>query len=227
MNPNRNRSARAGIDLRASRLNFVGGGEAGPVKVSGYASVFDVDDRNGTRIARGAFSEFLSTLQRPIPIRYEHALPNIGKATLSEDDYGLRFDGELTPGHSKAADVAAEIAHGTVDGVSIGYWWPAAQNREDRDGVTILKRVEVFEVSLTSTPANPEARIDVRASISEAESLADVERLLRDAAGLSRSEACALVSRVRTIVRGERAEGLSRDDEAAKIAAMIQSFKLP
>lgn len=65
--------------------------------------------------------------------------------------------------------------------------------------------------------------LEIKSTIDEAESLKDVERLLRDAAGLSRSEAQMLVSRIKTLCQSES----GAKDESAVIAGLFQQFKIP
>ena len=221
------RQLAAVITRDTARFKFVESGNT--VRVSGYASVFGVKDSYGDIVDRGAFSAWLATEPR-IPLRYEHQTPNVGLVTeLEEDDYGLRFAAELTPGHSVAADVAAELRHGTVTGVSFGYFYDKRSTRTEPDG-RHLTAIEPFEISLTSTPANRAARVaDVKSALEGAQSLADVEELLRDAAALSRAEATAIVSRIRTIVRGERAaksETASDPNTIAAIAAAFDRFRI-
>lgn len=205
-----------------ARFKFVEAGNT--VRVSGYASVFGVKDSYGDIVDHGAFRAWLATDPR-IPLRYEHQTPNVGLVTaLEEDDYGLRFEAELTPGHSVAADVAAELRHGTVTGVSFGYYYDKRSTRTEPDG-RHLTALEPFEISLTSTPANRAARVvDVKSALEGAQSLADVEELLRDAAALSRAEVTAVVSRIRTIVRGERASKSVQADDPNIIAAIEAAF---
>jgi HK97 family phage prohead protease len=193
------------------------------VRISGYASVFGVLDAHGDIVDRGAFAGWLATGQK-IPLRYEHQLPNIGLVTYAEeDDYGLRFEAELTPGHSVAADVAAELRHGTVTGVSFGAFWDKKSVHDAPDG-RHLTAIEPFEISLTSTPANRAARIaDVKSALEEAESLAEIEAVLRDAGTFSRAEATALVSKIRTIVRGERVTKSETQDIIAAISAAFDN----
>lgn len=55
----------------------------------------------------------------------------------------------------------------------------------------------------------------IKSALDAVQSLKDVEALLRDAAGLSRADACALVSRIKSLAHGER------DAEAKRLADMV------
>ena len=97
-------------------------------KFSGYASVFNGLDSYGDRILPGAYDSVLRQIQsgavRMPKMFINHKawdLP-IGKwIDISEDDVGLKADGELTSGNPTADAVRASLAHGTIDGLSIGF----------------------------------------------------------------------------------------------------------
>lgn len=168
---------------------------------SGYASVFNGVDSYGDTIAPGAYEKTLSERDRPIRMRWNHYGPVIGKYTrIEEDEKGLYVEGELTPGHSVASDVYASLKHGAIDGLSIGYY---VREFEKDESARILKEIELIEVSVVEEPADGAALItDVKHAdfleyIERAESLKEIERLLRDACGLSRKAATAMVSRVK------------------------------
>ena len=60
----------------------------------------------------------------------------------------------------------------------------------------------------------------LKAVIEAAQSLKDVESLLRDAAGFSRADATALVARIKSMCHGDR----DTQDQAAAIAGLFQQF---
>jgi ElaB/YqjD/DUF883 family membrane-anchored ribosome-binding protein len=63
----------------------------------------------------------------------------------------------------------------------------------------------------------------VKSALEEAESLAEIEAVLRDAGTFSRAEATALVSKIRTIVRGERVTKSETQDIIAAISAAFDN----
>lgn len=191
----------------------------------GYASTFNGVDAVGDTVLPGAFAQTLQARQRPVAMRWNHFGPVIGKwLSLSEDDHGLRVRGELTPRHSVAEDVYASLRHGSVNGLSIGYRIPAGGSQKE-GRVRQLKRVELVEVSVVEEPADLRARVaDVKSCLDDVVSLADVEDLLREAAGFSRSEATALVSRVKSLALAGERQG---PNEAAVIADLIKRMRVP
>lgn len=170
--------------------------------VAGYASVFNGVDSYRDTIVPGAYARTIvdwASRGYALPIIDEHFGATIGKWThMEEDSVGLRVKGELTPGHSRATDVLASLRHGAVSGLSIGFRAVAAENAPD--GRRLLKDIDLFEVSVVTMPADDRARVDAVKAIDAIETLADAERLLRDAAGrFSRKDALAFVSRVKSI----------------------------
>jgi|SRR5690606_32495577 len=192
---------------------------------TGYASVFNGVDSYGDTIIKGAYLDTLSNRDRPVQLRWNHYGPIIGKwVELSEDEHGLKVTGELTPGHSVAEDAYALLKHGAVTGLSIGYR-PREVN-ELSDDRRELKRIDLIEISVVESPADLAAQVGtVKSAIEEAKSIRELEHLLRDLTGLSRSEAQTLVSRIKALDRGDRVS--ETDRQAAAIAAVFQQFAIP
>ncbi len=192
---------------------------------SGYASKFNGVDSYGDTILPGAYAKTLTSRQRPIQMRWNHFGPVIGKWTKAvEDDVGLYVEGELTPGHSVASDARALMKHGAVDGLSIGFRLPA-DGSEMVGERRHLKRIDLVEISVVEEPADLAARIgNVKSFLDEAESLKEIESLLRDAAGFTRADACALVSRIKSLSRGERGGEAKPSDILAAINAATKSL---
>lgn len=195
----------------------------GEGRFEGYASMFNGVDSCGDTIVPGAYKKTLKRKagDRPIRMRWNHFGPVIGKWTeMYEDDKGLYVKGELTPGHSVAKDVYASMKHGAVSGMSIGYYAKSA--RDLPDGGRELREIELVEISVVEDPADLGARITgMKSAINELETLKDVEGWLRDAVGLSREDATALVSRVKSMSRRDGVgEPAPSNDPAALIAAL-------
>lgn len=193
---------------------------------SGYASKFNGVDSYGDTIVPGAYKKTLKKRDRPIALRWNHYGPVIGKwLELREDEAGLYVEGELTPGHSTAEDAYALMKHGAVTGLSIGY--RPLQITDRGDGTRDLKEIELVEISVVESPADLAAQIgDVKAALDAADSLKDIESLLREAVGISRTDATALVSRIKSLVRGERdAEAKQASEQLAAIAALTNRIK--
>ena len=180
---------------------------------SGYGSVFGVIDSYKEVVAPGAFAESLS--QRTPALLWQHRSGEpIGVySALREDQTGLYVEGKLALKTARGAEAYELLKMGAISGLSIGF-----MTREDSyDRVTdvrTLKKVDLWEVSLVTFPANDAARVSGVKSIDTIASLADAESYLRDAGGLSRREATALVSRIKSL------RGRGDPDELGELLAL-------
>lgn len=199
----------------------------GDGRFAGYASVFGGVDSYGDTIVRGAFESTLRNNGKPkMFFNHQWDMP-IGKYTVAkEDDHGLYVEGELTPGLGLSADVRAAMKHGTLDGLSIGGFLKKGDYEETETGRVIRKWSNLAEISPVVFPADSAARIDlssvkggadILAAIEEAATIREIEQLLRDAAGLSKGAAAALVARVKAVMGA----GDPHEDAEAKQLAQI------
>jgi uncharacterized protein len=191
-----------------------------PVSFSGYASKWGGVDAYGDTVVKGAFSK---ALKARMPMMFMSHNPNrvIGKWTdAGEDSKGLHVKGELTPGHSDAADTAASLKHGALSGLSIGGW---TTDSEPTDNGRNIREFDLYEISPTAMPADDDARIDlstVKSMIDACESPADFEGLLREA-GFSKANATSFVARMRRTLRGEPGGDL----DAAKTRELLEAMR--
>lgn len=180
---------------------------------SGYGSVFGVIDSYKEVVAPGAFSESLS--QRTPALLWQHRSGEpIGVySALREDQTGLYVEGKLALKTSRGAEAYELLKMGAISGLSIGF--VTRDDSYDRvTGIRTLKKVDLWEVSLVTFPANDAARVSGVKSIDTIASLADAESYLRDAGGLSRREATALVSRIKSL------RGRGDPDELGELLAL-------
>lgn len=180
---------------------------------SGYGSVFGVIDSYKEVVAPGAFAESLS--QRTPALLWQHRSGEpIGVySALREDQTGLYVEGKLALKTARGAEAYELLKMGAISGLSIGF--VTRDDSYDRvTGIRTLKKVDLWEVSLVTFPANDAARVSGVKSIETIESLADAEAFLRDAGGLSRREATALVSRIKSL------RGRGDPDELGELLAL-------
>ena len=176
------------IGLDACEVKLAGGDDGAPVTVEGYGSVFNTSpDSYGDVIAPGAYGKTVAAIEKRgwLTMKYDH-YQGIGKWTeVREDRRGLFLKGELTPGHSGAADVAALLKHGAIAGLSIGF--RAIKAIRDAKGIRTLQEIDLSEVSIVHDPAQRQAGITA-VKADEISSVREFEAFLRDA-GYSRREA--------------------------------------
>ena len=128
---------------------------ARPVKIAGYAALFDIPDGAKDTIVKGAFARTLSEQQAEIPLYWQHRPEQrIGTVKLAqEDDKGLRVIAEIDNPQSRA--VSALLGK-QVSGLSFGY--RARGYRRSSDG-RVLEDIDLFEVSLVTHPLQHGARV--------------------------------------------------------------------
>ena len=161
------------------------GTETVGAQISGYASLFGVEDQGGDRVMPGAYLNSLSKLAaqgRSVKMLWQHdpAQPIGVWEEVREDAHGLFVRGRLLTDLQLARDIQTLISGGAVDGLSIGYRTVKAQKA---DHGRALQELELWEVSLVTFPMLPEARVAQPALAPQpTETEADVARLLEDAA---------------------------------------------
>lgn len=175
---------------------------------TGYGSVFSITDRGGDIVAPGAFTETLNaakTAGRLPAMLWQHkqAEPVGIYTSMEEDSVGLKVSGKLALKTARGAEAYELMKMGAISGLSIGY--RVRDDSWDRvTGVRTIKKADLFELSLVTFPMNDASRVATVKTIEELDSLSEIERHLRDACGLSKSEATALVSRVKSVIgRGD------------------------
>jgi HK97 family phage prohead protease len=173
-------------------FKFADGAESGTVE--GYASVFGILDRVGDIALPGAFKASLAEWKRrkkAIPMLWQHNPDEpIGVwPDVVEDEKGLKVSGSLVLDVPRAAEVRALMLKGAVGGISIGY--RTLDYEIDRTtGVRRLKKLDLWEISLVTFPALPEAQVSGVKTFNPRE----LEEALRDEARLSGRDAKAAVS---------------------------------
>ncbi len=114
------------------------------MRIAGYAAVFDVPDKGGDIVRKGAFARSLTP---GIPLLRQHdARLKIGRVErIEEDGYGLRVIARVDPDSGIAAG----------QGLSFGYRVLQARKRTYRE----LTALDLIEVSVVTHPMQPLARV--------------------------------------------------------------------
>ena len=122
--------------------------ERGGVAFAGYAAVFDVVDRAGDVMRRGAFAD-----ARVVPLLWQHRGGAVGTLSLvGEDARGLRVEGVV-----EDRELARLVRSGAVAGLSVGYRAISVRQGARRE----LLSVALVEVSLVAVPMQALARVEV------------------------------------------------------------------
>lgn len=193
---------------------------------TGYGSIFNITDKGGDIVAPGAFAETLAQQKAagrlPAMLWQHRQAEPIGVYTsMEEDSVGLKVTGQLALKTARGAEAYELMKMGAISGLSIGY-----RVRDDSwDRVTsirTIKKADLVELSVVTLPMNDSARIATVKAIEDLETLSDIERHLRESCGFSRSEATALVSRVKSVV-GRSDSGENATQELAQLRRILSA----
>ena len=163
-------------------------------EIEGYGSTFGNVDLGGDVVMPGAFSRSLATHKangtRP-KMLWNHdtsGLPIGVWEEFGEDDHGLYMRGKFAD-TEMGRDVRTLAKMKAIDSMSIGFVPVDAEFT--KDGILLLKEIDLWEVSPVNFPMNPKAVIEaVKSQFPDVRSL---ERHLRDV-GNSQKGAKRLIS---------------------------------
>lgn len=158
----------------------------------GYGSVFGVVDSYGEVVDKGAFADSLAKHGMP-KLLLQHMTWMVGGVYLEarEDDHGLYVKGKLNLGVQAAREAYELLKQGAISGLSIGFR-PVVEEYNNESGITHLKQVRLYEVSLVTFPANEAATVS--AVKSAPGTVRDFEKFLREG-GYSQQEAKLIASK--------------------------------
>ena len=124
--------------------------------ISGYASVFNIVDSQNDIVQKGAFED---TKPENIKLLWQHdTLKPIGIIkSLYEDDYGLKIQAEINNRILLGKETTELVRQKAIDGLSMGFC--AKDFEYDNQGVRLLKKVDLMEISVVTFPANRNAGI--------------------------------------------------------------------
>jgi HK97 family phage prohead protease len=216
--------------LTVPALEFKADGEAGTIE--GYGSTFGNLDRVRDVVRQGAFKASLSAFKKRKEMpgffwMHDPAEPIGEWLEMEEDEKGLRVKGRLFIGPDRRTEASTKAWNLSTSngpkGFSIGFYPGKWKMDQDKDGMPFrdLKTVDLVEVSFAPYVINEQARVTsakaLTASLLRDESgkcltIRDAEAMVRDALGLSRSDAKALLAGGYAALAGMRSEDEPRRD---------------
>lgn len=174
---------------------------------SGYGSVYGMVDDGCDIVAAGAFTDSLKDWKskgRMPALLWQHDPGQpIGVYTkITEDDHGLFVEGQLALKTQRGLEAYELMKMKAISGLSIGFMC-RDDSFDQKTGVRTIKQADLWEVSLVTFPMNDEARVDSVKSLDSIIDFKSAEAFLRDAGGFSRSEATAIVARLKSLIQRE------------------------
>jgi HK97 family phage prohead protease len=150
-------------------------------EISGYASVFNVEDGYGDTIIRGAFKKSVSDfiLGKKPKLLWQHDINSpIGVITeIGEDGHGLFVKGKLLLEVPKAREVYLLLKNRAIDGFSIGY---KIKNNYFKNNKQYLTDIDLLEISIVTFPACEEAIVeDIKSNASILQKIRAISQKIR------------------------------------------------
>jgi len=173
---------------------------------SGYASLFGRMDLGKDIVEPGAFAKSLRTRGTSrIRMLFQHdpAQPIGAWMELKEDPRGLFVRGKLATGVEKAREVLSLMRGGALDGLSIGFQTVRAR-KDAASGARRIIEADLWEISVVTFPMLPEARIQTVKGRRRLPTIREFECWLTRDAGLTRSEARAVIAKGFATLASER-----------------------
>lgn len=191
----------------------------------GRASVYNNTDLDGDIIAPGAFKEIVTTKDGHVRVLNQHRMAEpIGKAKVTDQPDGLHFSGQLLLSDPAARRVHELMKADIVDGMSIGFDILPNGSEWDKDGtVRTIKAAKLWEISVVTFGANPEARIT---GVKQITTIREFEDFLRDAGGFSAAQAKRLASGGYKALQGARDAG-TEANAITELNRLIDGFQFP
>lgn len=188
----------------------------------GRGSVFGNVDSYKEIVAPGAFTDTLAAWKaqnRLPPVLWQHRSgePIGPHLEMEERADGLYCKGQLLVNDvQRAKEARALMKAKAVNGLSIGF--VTREDAYDRvTGIRTLKKVDLWEVSVVTFPANPAAQISsVKSAIDGIQTFAEAESFLREVGRLSKADATGFIARFKSL------GGRSESDELGALAAAIE-----
>jgi HK97 family phage prohead protease len=199
----------------------------------GRGSVFGNVDSYKEIVAPGAFTDTLAAWKaqnRLPPVLWQHRSgePIGPHLEMEERADGLYCKGQLLVNDvQRAKEARALMKAKAVNGLSIGF--VTREDAYDRvTGIRTLKKVDLWEVSVVTFPANPAAQISsVKSAIDGIQTFAEAESFLREVGRLSKADATGFIARFKSLAGRSESdeEGLLVKSIAARMDARIATLQ--
>lgn len=210
---------------------------------TGYGSTFGgKPDAYGDVIIEGAFSETLEKGGRNatgVAMLWQHQSNSpIGVwKQIEQNKKGLKVTGELILEVQQAKEAFALMKKGALKGLSIGWDFMRdsdgnilddAYEINEKKRIRLLKRLELWEISPVTFPANTRATItNVKNIIQNAKNERELEEAFREELRVSNSTAKYLVSLVKPVISKQwKTDKRDKSKELTEIVNIIKKLNI-
>lgn len=129
-------------------------------RFEGYASIFGEPDLSGDIVLPGAFLESLKLRQPRMLLLHDPGSVLGAWLSIKEDASGLLVAGRLDPYGPLYWRISRMLRDGTLNGLSIGF--RTQMDKRISASLREIQKIDLWEISLTSSPLHPKARIFAR-----------------------------------------------------------------
>ncbi len=193
----------------------------------GYASTFGNVDLGNDVVVEGAFTETITKFSKESPLpalwQHDHHEPVGVFDVLREDKKGLYIEGRMPKEDSFVRErVAPQMRIKSVKAMSIGFW---IKDWKHEDDVRKLLKIDLIEISLVTSPMNPDAVITDFKSLSFDDikeiDIRELEKQFKEGVKLSNKATKTIISAIKSL----RDEGESNRDDWSEVMESLKSIK--
>jgi HK97 family phage prohead protease len=199
--------------------------------IAGLASPFGGQpDLYGDVVAVNAYAATIaehkaSGFMPPMLFSHDPARP-IGRwLDMEERADGLHVRGQINMDSTEGREAFAHLKGRSVTGLSIGFRLPEGGYEYRADGVRVLHRIDLAEISVVALPAAPAARVAEIKSIEGLGSQREYERWLHRDVGVPRAAAAKLASGGWSALAGADQDEAALNDLARRVDSALAEIR--
>jgi len=188
--------------LDQCNLKFSGG--ESEYTITGYLAVWNKHDSVNDLIQKGAMDS-ANGKTLPLFFNHQHRDVPLGSMKGESDNHGFLIQANINPDHPLAKAIHTGMKRGDINGLSQGFTMQKGWYVQNEKGGRDISRLELKEGSIVTFPCEPSALITSvkQELLDQLQTVKDLEDLLREEGGFSKSMACAILSHARRILAGE------------------------
>jgi len=223
--------------VESCELKFASDNSTG--EFSGYATVWNSNDKSGDTIQKGAYTESIERRMPKMFVNHMHFDIPVGDwFSAKEDDVGLLTEGKVDLNHIQGPSLLSAMKRKAMTGLSTGVLRSTMKFDRKDDGGRVITKGDLREISVVTFPMEESATImAIKSEIELIEDLKSAELFLRDSGIFSRATATAFVSQLKTLCRSdsdaelrqqitELESRLSGHKTAGRLAHMLDKYDL-